>query len=111
MSTQSPCTIMDRLVVLLTDERILRGDRKYADLFLQVSALLAEAMQTGADQRTLTAIRAALAITDPTFLVLRSDPALDAKFFGRSQSFEEAQEGPTPSPTEPPAPRQSFRSR
>lgn len=94
MSMPSPCTIMGRLVVLLTDERLLRGEQKYADLFLQVSALLAEAIQTGADQRTLRAIRAALAITDPTFMVLRSDPTRDAKFFGRPHSNQEDHEVP-----------------
>lgn len=109
MSMQAHCTIMDRLVALLTDERILRGEQKYADLFLQVSALLAEAAQTGADQRTLRAIRAALAITDPTFVVLRSDAARDAKFFEPVQSAEEVREELSPSSVARAASRHSPR--
>ncbi|MDR7039883.1 MULTISPECIES: hypothetical protein [Methylobacterium] len=62
------CPMMVRLAALLEDEQLLRGNPKRDDLFFAISALLAEALQDGADERTLKAIRAALAIADLSFL-------------------------------------------
>ncbi|GEP06953.1 hypothetical protein MOX02_49910 [Methylobacterium oxalidis] len=56
-------SIIDRLIALLTDEPLQRSD-----LFLKVSALLAEAIDEGADEQTRRAIRSALALTEPSNL-------------------------------------------
>ncbi|AWN42857.1 hypothetical protein [Methylobacterium durans] len=66
------CTIMERLITLLDGEQLQRGHPSHADLFLQVAALLAEAIQDGADERTLGAIRATLLITEPKFSSLET---------------------------------------
>jgi hypothetical protein len=68
MPLDTSCPMMIRLAALLQDEHLLRGDPRRDDLFFAISALLAEALQTGADDRTLKAIRAALAIADLSFL-------------------------------------------
>ncbi|GEP03058.1 LuxR C-terminal-related transcriptional regulator [Methylobacterium oxalidis] len=65
MPTEPAPSIIDRLIALLTDEPLVSRPEKRADLFLKVSALLAEARDQGADEPTLRAIRAALALTEP----------------------------------------------
>lgn len=61
-------TIIDRLIALLTDEPLVSRPEKRTDLFLKVSALLAEALDEGADEQTRRAIRVALALTEPSNL-------------------------------------------
>ena len=68
MPLDTSCPMMVSLAALLEDEQLLRGDPKRDDLFFAISALLAEALQSGAEERTLKAIRAALAIADLSFL-------------------------------------------
>ncbi|GEP07219.1 hypothetical protein MOX02_52570 [Methylobacterium oxalidis] len=78
MCTSAPCPILQRLVDLREDERLQRGEPDREAVFLRMAELEAEALEVCSENRTLRAIRAALALVDLDFL----RPASVARLIG-----------------------------